>query len=126
VAGDADTLRTWAVTWDGGGGNADLFRPELLDDPTTSVLAGQAPDGRVVAGAVASHSDQVLGISNVLALDGGPGAAWSVLLDAAHWLVPHAAGGRLRARRGPGGSRLPWLRADRSAAYLAAREEFQN
>jgi len=88
VAGDPDTLRAWALAWDDGDGNADLFRPELLDDPATFVLAGQSPDGRVIAGAVASRSDQVLGISNVFALDGGPAAAWPIVLDAAHWLFP--------------------------------------
>jgi hypothetical protein len=88
VAGDPDTLHTWALAWDDGNGNPDLFRPELLDNPATFVLAGRSADGRVVAGAVASHSDQVVGISNVFALDGGPDAAWPVVLDAVHWLFP--------------------------------------
>ncbi|WP_188132771.1 hypothetical protein [Streptomyces boluensis] len=88
VAGDPDTLLAWALAWDNGDGNADLFRPELLDDPATFVLAGRSADGRVVAGAVASRSDQVVGISNVFALDGGPDAAWPVVLDAVHWLFP--------------------------------------
>ena len=88
VAGDPDTLRAWALAWDDGDGNADLFRPELLDDPATFVLAGQSPGGRVIAGAVASRSDQVVGISNVFALDGGPDAAWPLVLDAVHRLFP--------------------------------------
>jgi hypothetical protein len=88
VAGDPDTLRAWALAWDDGDGNADLFRPELLDDPDTFVLAGQSADGRVVTGAVASRGDQVVGISNVFALDGGPDAAWPVVLDAVNWLFP--------------------------------------
>lgn len=88
VAGHPDRLRAWALAWDGGDGNADLFRPELLDDPATFVLAGRSPDGRVVAGAVASRSDQVLGVSNVFAPDGGPDAAWPVVLDAVHRLFP--------------------------------------
>ncbi|WTU52373.1 hypothetical protein OG953_38220 [Streptomyces sp. NBC_00057] len=88
VAGDPETLRAWALAWDDGDGNADLFRPELLDDPATFVLAGHSPDGRVIAGAVASLSDQVVGISNVFALDGGPDAAWPVVLDAVHRLFP--------------------------------------
>ena len=85
---DPDTLRAWALAWDDGDGDADLFRPELLDDPATFVLAGQSADGRVVAGAVASRSDQVVGISNVFALDDGPDAAWPVVLEAVHWLFP--------------------------------------
>jgi hypothetical protein len=88
VAGDPDTLRAWALAWDDGDGNAGLFRPELLDDPATFALAGQSPGGRVVAGAVASRSDHVVGISNVFALDGGPDAAWPVVLEAVHWLFP--------------------------------------
>lgn len=88
VVGDPDTLRAWALAWDNGDGNADLFRPELLDDPATFVLAGQSADGRVVAGAVASGSDHVVGISNVFALDGSPDTAWPVVLDAVEWLFP--------------------------------------
>jgi hypothetical protein len=88
VVGSPDTLRAWALAWDNGDGNADLFRPALLDDPATFVLAGQSADGRLVAGAVASRSDQVVGISNVFALDGGREAAWPVVLDAANELFP--------------------------------------
>ncbi|NUP36599.1 MAG: hypothetical protein HOY76_06140 [Streptomyces sp.] len=88
VAGDPDMLHAWALAWDDGDGNADLFQPELLDDPATFVLAGQSADGRVVTGAVASRSDQAVGISNVFALDGGPDAAWPVVLDAVTWLFP--------------------------------------
>ncbi|MFC5956517.1 hypothetical protein ACFP51_19180 [Streptomyces pratens] len=88
VAGDPDTLRAWALAWDDGDGNADLFRPELLDDPATWVLAGQSADGRVIAGAVASLSDHVVGISNVFTVGGGPDAAWPVVLDAVNWLFP--------------------------------------
>ena len=87
MAGDRGTLGAWALAWDNGDGNADLFRPELLDDPATFVLAGQSTDGRVVAGAVAGCSDQVVGISNVFALD-GPDAAWLVVLDAVNRLFP--------------------------------------
>jgi len=88
VVDTPDTLRAWALAWDNGDGNADLFRPALLDDPATFVLAGQSADGRLVAGAVASRSDQVVGISNVFALDGGTDAAWPVVLDAANELFP--------------------------------------
>ncbi|MET7310970.1 hypothetical protein ACWD7C_33245 [Streptomyces sp. NPDC005134] len=88
VAGDPDMLRAWALAWDDGDGNADLFRTELLDDPATFVLAGQSPGGQVIAGAIASRSDEVVGISNVFALDGGAEAAWPLVLDAVHWLFP--------------------------------------
>ena len=48
----------------------------------------RSPDGEVGAGAVASRSDQVVGVSNVFARDGGPDAAWPVVLDAVHTLFP--------------------------------------
>lgn len=76
------------LAWDDGNGNADLFRPELLDDPANFVLAGHSTDGRVVAGAVASRSREVVGISNVFALDGGADAAWPVVLHAVNTLFP--------------------------------------
>ncbi|MFE5050711.1 hypothetical protein ACFRAI_30875 [Streptomyces sp. NPDC056637] len=88
VVGAPDTLRTWALAWDDGDGNADLFRPELLDDPAVFVLAGQSAGGRVVAGAVANRSGHVVGISNVFARDGGPDRAWPVVLGAVHRLFP--------------------------------------
>ena len=88
VVGDADTLRAWALAWDDGDGNADLFRPELLGDPETFVIAGKSTDGRVVAGAVASRSGQVVGVSNVFALDGGPDTAWPVVIEAVNKLFP--------------------------------------
>ncbi|MFD7684589.1 hypothetical protein [Streptomyces sp. NPDC060187] len=88
VAGDTDTLRAWALAWDDGDGNEGLFRPELLDDPATAVLVGRSADGRVVAGAVASRGDDVVGVSNVFAREGGPDAAWSFALTATHRLFP--------------------------------------
>ncbi|MFE9646699.1 hypothetical protein ACFYO0_21805 [Streptomyces sp. NPDC006365] len=88
VAGDPDALRAWALAWDDGDGNVDLFRPQLLADAETFVLAGYSADGEVVAGAVATRSDQVAGISNVFSLDGGPDVAWPVVLGAVHRLFP--------------------------------------
>lgn len=88
VVDDAESLRSWAEAW----GDTRLFRSELLDDAATFVLAGRAPEGRVVAGAVASLSGdggrQVIGISNVFASDGGPDSAWPGVLDAVHRLFP--------------------------------------
>ncbi|MER5474456.1 hypothetical protein [Streptomyces sp. NPDC002685] len=88
VVGDSDALRTWALAWAEGDGSADLFRPELLDDPSTFVLAGRSAHGRVVAGAIASRSEAVVGVSNVFAPGGGPDEAWPVVLDAVHSLFP--------------------------------------
>ncbi|MFI1416566.1 hypothetical protein ACH4VX_01015 [Streptomyces sp. NPDC020731] len=89
VVGDRERLRAWALAWDDGDGNAHLFRPGLLDDPETFVLAGRSADGRVVAGAVASRSEQVVGLSNVFAREGGgPDSAWPVVLQAVSRLFP--------------------------------------
>lgn len=88
VVAGPEALRAWALAWDDGDGSADLFRPELLDDPATFVIAGRSKHGRVVAGATASRSDQVVGLSNVFALDGGPDTAWPVVLEAVHSLFP--------------------------------------
>lgn len=88
VADTPDALRAWALAWDGGDGEADLFRPQLLDDPTVFVLSGRSADGRVVAGAVANRSAQVVGLSNVFAVDGGTDSAWPVVLEAVHRLFP--------------------------------------
>ncbi|MET9679576.1 hypothetical protein ABZY29_04910 [Streptomyces coeruleorubidus] len=88
VAGDPETLRAWALAWDGGAGNADLFRDGLLADPETFVIVGRSGDGRVVAGAVAGRSEHVVGISNVFGRDGGPDATWPVVLHALDRLFP--------------------------------------
>ncbi|WP_329042577.1 hypothetical protein OHT61_30320 [Streptomyces sp. NBC_00178] len=81
-------LRAWADTWDQGEGHADVFRPELLDDPATFVLAERSSDGRTAAGAVATVSEGAVGISNVFAVEGGPDAAWPFVLTAVHGLFP--------------------------------------
>ncbi|MEU3839354.1 hypothetical protein AB0E88_04910 [Streptomyces sp. NPDC028635] len=88
VAGDRDALRAWALAWDAGDGNADLFRPELLDDPATFVLVERSAEGLVTAGAVASRSEHAVGISNVFASEGGTIRAWPGVLDAVHRLFP--------------------------------------
>lgn len=85
---DPDSLRDWALAWDNGEGNAGLFRSELLGDPATLVLAERSPDGRVIAGAVASRSDQVVGISNVFTLGADPDSVWPPVLDAVRRRFP--------------------------------------
>ncbi|WP_371750034.1 hypothetical protein OG302_06770 [Streptomyces sp. NBC_01283] len=78
--GSADSLPAWETAWGGGDEPTGLFRPELLaDGETTTFLAGHAA-GRIVAGAIASPGDAVLGISNLFATDDAPGgeaAAWA-------------------------------------------------
>ncbi|MFF7313762.1 hypothetical protein [Streptomyces sp. NPDC008137] len=88
VVGDPDSLRAWALAWDDGAGDADLFQPGLLADPETFVILGRAADGRITAGAVATRSKQVVGVSNVFGRNGGPDAAWPVVLHALAQLFP--------------------------------------
>ena len=88
VIADADRLRDWALAWDNGDGHADLFRPELLLDPATFILAGYHEDGELLGGAVASCSDELVGISNVFARHGGPEVSWPLVLDAVTSLFP--------------------------------------
>ncbi|WP_435837836.1 hypothetical protein [Streptantibioticus parmotrematis] len=84
VVRDRETLRAWESAW----GEEGLFRPELLDDHATFVLAGTNSEGRVAAGAVASRSDHVVGVSNLFASQDGADRAWPVVLDAVHRLFP--------------------------------------
>ena len=88
VVTNARRLREWAMAWDDGDGHADLFRPELLEDPATSVLAWCGVDGRVAAGAVTHRTDLLVGLSNVFVRDGGPDEAWPAVLDAVDALFP--------------------------------------
>ncbi|MFC9543868.1 hypothetical protein ACFTXK_04360 [Streptomyces sp. NPDC056956] len=120
VVDTAPALHTWAQAWDNAQGNADLFHPELLNDSATTVLAGHATDGTVIAGAVASRSDHVVGISNVFARNDDLDTAWPMILNAAHPL-PRPPPHRLRTHRRPGSRPPPRLRTDRGAADLAVR-----
>ncbi|MFJ4558299.1 hypothetical protein ACIP4Q_19750 [Streptomyces massasporeus] len=91
VVGDSDTLHAWALAWDGGAGDADLFRPGLLADPETFVILARpahGSDDRVVAGAVATRSEHVVGVSNLFGREDGPDAAWPVVLHALAHLFP--------------------------------------
>ena len=51
--------------------------------------SAEGEEGRVVAGAVATRSEQVVGVSNVFAAGGRPeDAAWPLVLEAVHRLFP--------------------------------------
>lgn len=88
IVADVDVLREWAGAWDRGEGHQDLFRPELLDDTGIVVLAARNHRGSIVAGAVASPSQQVVGVSNLFAVDGGSDTAWPSVLFAIRDLFP--------------------------------------
>ncbi|MFD7441898.1 hypothetical protein [Streptomyces sp. NPDC059909] len=83
-------LAAWEEAWSGGDESlAGLFRPELLADRATTVLAGTTDDGaRTVAGAVVSRSDSVIGVSNVFAADDDLDRAWSGCLATVARLWP--------------------------------------
>ncbi|WP_262004954.1 hypothetical protein [Streptomyces sp. FIT100] len=68
-------LTAWETAWAGGDGSlTGLFRPELLADRATTVLAATTDRGRrMVAGAVVSRSGSVIGISNLFATDADSG-----------------------------------------------------
>ncbi|MEU5216521.1 hypothetical protein AB0G79_10010 [Streptomyces sp. NPDC020807] len=75
-------LAAWALAWSGGDAEeAALFRPELLADPSTTIVAGHAEDGTILGGAVLTTSARVTGVSNVFGPD--PSATWAGVLSAA-------------------------------------------
>ncbi|MFJ9581095.1 hypothetical protein ACIRQF_32490 [Streptomyces sp. NPDC101191] len=78
-------LAAWALAWSGGDADeAELFRPGLLADPSTTIVAGHAVDGRILGGAVLTESAGVTGVSNLFTADGVPAAyAWAGALAAA-------------------------------------------
>ncbi|SDK56077.1 hypothetical protein SAMN05216298_0548 [Glycomyces sambucus] len=112
---DPEALREWARAWDGGEGNAEVFRPALLDLPGVHLIAGE-PAGS--AGAVLTRTGPVVGVSNVFAARGD---GWPAALAAAHDLYPgvpvvgyeHGDGLAAAERHGfaPVGPLRVWLRA---------------
>ncbi|MEV6751207.1 hypothetical protein [Streptomyces sp. NPDC051214] len=91
----ADALPVWESAWNDGEGGLGLFRPELLAGDTTSgdtvFLAGTSTDGVIVAGAVASRSASVIGVSNLFAVGDatrGEAAAWAGCLTEIDRLWP--------------------------------------
>nr|WP_223183351.1 MULTISPECIES: hypothetical protein [unclassified Streptomyces] len=78
-------LASWALAWSGGDpADAALFRPGLLAGPTTTVIAGYGPGGRLLGGAVLSASATVTGVSNLFAAEGAdPAEVWTGCLGLA-------------------------------------------
>ncbi|MEV4950293.1 hypothetical protein [Streptomyces sp. NPDC053755] len=90
-------LAAWAAAWSGGDPDeAALFRPALLADPATTIVAGYGPDHRIVGGAVLSDSGPVTGVSNLFAAEGtDPAEAWAGCLslpDATRPVVGYESG----------------------------------
>ncbi|MFE2554697.1 hypothetical protein OG361_13115 [Streptomyces sp. NBC_00090] len=80
-----EELAAWALAWSGDDADdAALFRPELLADPATTIVAGYSADGRILGGAVLSESARVTGVSNLFATgDTDPSHTWAGALAAA-------------------------------------------
>jgi hypothetical protein len=76
----ASALAEWEAAW-AGHPEAEppeppIFLPALLVDPEVAVLAAYQ-DRQIIAGAVASHSGQVVGLSNLFAPAGQAAAVWT-------------------------------------------------
>lgn len=82
VIQDAQTLARWETAWNGqpsGGETAALprvFLPTLLDDPTISFLAAYTGE-QIVGGAIANHSGDVVGVSNLFYPDQAAEKFWA-------------------------------------------------
>jgi hypothetical protein len=79
----AAELRDWQAAWHGDDATPDVFRPALLDDPSVRILA--VDDGECLAGGVVLHcSSEVVGLSNVFAVDSSNApAVWSAAITVA-------------------------------------------
>jgi hypothetical protein len=121
VVHDGAGLAAWERAWRGNDGTPGVFRTELLDHDSVTVLAARAGGG-VVAGAVLNRSWRVFGISNVFTRDPGGTASWSGCLALAAKLFPgstfvgYESGERLVAARTHGfetvGPLRVWIRED--------------
>ena len=76
VLREAHGLARWEEAWRGGIEQAGTFRTGLLHDPAVVVLAGLAPDNRIVDGVVLNRSADAVGISNVFTERPGDWSGW--------------------------------------------------
>ena len=69
---DASTLEMWEFAWMGGGNpsNGKVFPEAILDDADVVILGRRTGDS-FGAGCIANKSEQVIGLSNVFATEGG-------------------------------------------------------
>jgi hypothetical protein len=87
VVGDGAGLAEWERAWGGNDGPSGVFRTEILDHDSVSVLAARVGGG-VVAGAVLNRTSRVVGVSNFFIRDPGGAASWSGCLALAGTLFP--------------------------------------
>lgn len=88
ISGPAE-LEAWEAAWDGEE-STGLFHPGLLTEEAGEIafLAGRDAEGRILAGAAANRTGEVVGISNVFTADGTPDdEAWAgaLALTASLW-----------------------------------------
>jgi hypothetical protein len=87
VVHDRGGLAEWEQAWRRDDAPPGVFRTELLDHDSVTVLAARSGD-RVVAGAVLNRSSSVVGISNFFAEQPVALASWSGCLAMARTLLP--------------------------------------
>jgi hypothetical protein len=119
VVRDAGSFTAWEAAWRGEQGPSDVLRPDLLREPSVTVLAAEI-DGRIAAGAILCRSEGAVGISNLFADDqiasgGWPGClALGTALFPAVTFVGYESGDALRAATNCGfdaaGPLRVWLR----------------
>ena len=118
-----EQLGEWEAAWGERPDGSGFFRRALLEDETITVLAGYDAD-RIVAGAVATRSAKVIGLSNLFATEGDLESAWvgAAAAAAALWgdmpIVAYESGAALdaaeAARFTPIGELVVWLNASPS------------
>lgn len=80
AVGDADDLIAWVGAWSDGDEDDPPFDIALLEEESVTFLAARR-GGEVVAGAIANVGPgEVVGISNVFAMDADVDATWSGVL----------------------------------------------
>ncbi|WP_027166414.1 hypothetical protein [Mesorhizobium sp. WSM3224] len=69
---DASCLEMWEFAWANGGNpsNGKVFPEAILNDDAVAILGRRTGDG-FSAGCIANKSEQVIGLSNIFATDGG-------------------------------------------------------
>lgn len=80
-------LAEWEIAWRPEPDLPRIFPPALRDQAGIVVL-GASAGGRIVAGAIFSRTDPVLGVSNTFAPPDATTAAWTGLAAAAHRMFP--------------------------------------
>jgi hypothetical protein len=117
---DLEDFATWVEAWRAEEGPTGVLRSDVLDHDSVAVLAARSGD-RILAGAIATHSSNVVGISNFFAREGNSSASWSgcLALARSHFasstFVGYESGEELAAAQRAGfrnaGPLRVWIRA---------------